>query len=328
MIENTENGLYCRVGDFFIDPSRAVERAVITHAHADHARPGCGSYLATPQCAPLLKARLSSDVSIQELSYGVPVDINGIRVSLHPAGHILGSAQVRLERNGEVWVVTGDFKRHPDPTCTPFEPLRCHTLVTESTFGLPVFNWPDPQDVVADINAWWRKNKGQGRASILFAYSLGKAQRIVAQLDAAIGPIFTHGAVEHMTEAYRQAGIPINPTLPVSETQQRQDFNGALVIAPPSAEGSPWMRRFSGAGRAFASGWMQIRGNRRRRAVNRGFVLSDHADWNGLLETIYASGAETVWVTHGFTDEAVQFLREKGLAAESVRTGFSGEVGE
>jgi putative mRNA 3-end processing factor len=328
MIENTENGLYCRAADFYIDPSRPVGRAVITHAHADHARAGCGSYLATPQCAPLLKARLSSDVRIQELSYGVPVDINGIRVSLHPAGHILGSAQVRLERNGEVWVVTGDFKRHPDPTCTPFEPLRCHTLVTESTFGLPVFNWPDPQDVVADINAWWRKNKGQGRASILFAYSLGKAQRIVAQLDAGIGPIFTNGAVEHMTEAYRQAGIPINPTLPVSETQQRQDFNGALVIAPPSADGSPWMRRFSGAGRAFASGWMQIRGNRRRRAVDRGFVLSDHADWNGLLETIYASGAETVWVTHGFTEEVVQYLREKGLAAEALRTVFRGEADE
>ena len=206
--------------------------------------------------------------------------------------------------------------------------MRCHTLVTESTFGLPVFAWPQPDEVIADINAWWRKNKETGRPSILFAYSLGKAQRIAAQVDAGIGPIFTHGAVEHMTEAYRQAGIQINPTLPVSETQQRQDFNGALVIAPPSAEGSPWMRRFSGAGRAFASGWMQIRGNRRRRAVDRGFVLSDHADWNGLLETIYASGAETVWVTHGFTEEVVQYLREKGLAAEALRTVFRGEADE
>jgi putative mRNA 3-end processing factor len=326
MLENTEAGLYCRDADFYIDPSRTVGRAVITHAHADHTRPGCGSYLTTPLSAILLKARLGSNVKVQELPYGIPLEVNGIRLSLHPAGHILGSAQVQLERNGEVWVVTGDFKRHPDPTCTPFEPLRCHTLVTESTFGLPVFTWPHPDEVMAEVNAWWGKNKEQGRTSVLFAYALGKAQRIAAQVDAGIGPIFTHGAVEHMTEAYRQAGIPINPTRPVAETLQRQDINGALVIAPPSAESSPWMRRFAGAGRAFASGWMQIRGNRRRRAVDRGFVLSDHADWKGLLDTIYSSGAETVWVTHGFTEELVQFLCEKGLAAQAVAAVFSGEV--
>ena len=328
MIESTENGLYCRAADVYIDPSGPVGRAVITHAHADHARLGCGSYLATPQCAILLKARLGSDVRVQELPYGISLDMNGVRLSLHPAGHILGSAQVRLEHCGEVWVVTGDFKRHPDPTCAPFEPLRCHTLVTESTFGLPVFNWPDPHYVVADINFWWRKNSEQDKPSILFAYSLGKAQRIAAKVDAGIGPIFTHGAVEHMMEAYRQAGVPLNPTLPVSETLQRQGFNDALVIAPPSAEGSPWMRRFPGARRAFASGWMQIRGNRRRRAVDRGFVLSDHADWKGLLDTIYSTGAEKVWVTHGFEEEMVQFLRERGLAAEALRTVFSGEADE
>jgi putative mRNA 3-end processing factor len=328
MIETTDAGLYCRHADFHIDPSRAVGRAVITHAHADHARPGCERYLATPACALLLKARLGSEIKVQELPYGMALDMSGIRLSLHPAGHILGSAQVRIERNGDVWVITGDFKRHPDPTCTPFEQLRCHTLVTESTFGLPVFSWPDPQSVVADINAWWGKNREIGRASILFAYSLGKAQRIVAQVDAGIGPIFTHGAVEKIIEVYRQAGIALNPTLLVSEAQQRQNFDGALVIAPPSAEGSPWMRRFSNAGRAFASGWMQIRGNRRRQGVDRGFVISDHADWNGLLDTIYASGAEKILVTHGFTEELVQFLREKGLAAETLRTAFSGEAEE
>ena len=328
MIENTENGLYSPAADFYIDPSRPVGRAVITHAHADHARAGCGCYLATPACAVLLKARLGSDAGVQELTYGMPLDVNGVRLSLHPAGHILGSAQVRLEHSGEVWVVTGDFKRHRDPTCAPFEPLRCHTLVTESTFGLPVFAWPDPEDVVTEINSWWRQNAEAGKASVLFAYSLGKAQRIAAQVDTGIGPIFTHGAVEHMIEAYRQAGVALNPTLPVLEIQQRKDFIDALVIAPPSAEGSPWMRRFPGARRAFASGWMQIRGNRRRRAVDRGFVLSDHADWKGLLETIYASGAEKVWVTHGFEDEMVQFLREKGLAAEALRTVFRGEAEE
>jgi putative mRNA 3-end processing factor len=328
MIENTEAGLYCRPGDFFIDPSRPVGRAVITHAHADHARAGCESYLATPACAVLIKARLGSDLRVQELPYGAPLDVNGVRLSLHPAGHILGSAQVRLERDGEVWVVTGDFKRHPDPTCTPFEPLRCHTLITESTFGLPVFSWPDPRDVVADINSWWLKNSEQGKPSILFAYSLGKAQRIAALVDAGSGPIFTHGAVEHMIEAYRRTGISLSLTRPVSESLQRRDFSGALVIAPPSAEGSPWMRRFPGAARALVSGWMQIRGNRRRRAVDRGFVLSDHADWKGLLDTIDDSGAENIRVTHGFEEEMVQFLREKGLAAQALRTVLDGEADE
>ncbi len=288
--------------------------------------PGCGSYLATPECARLLRARLGESVRVQELPYGTPLVLGGVRLALHPAGHILGSAQVRVERGGEVWVVTGDFKRHPDPTCAPFEPLRCHTLVTESTFGLPVFNWPDPHDVAADINAWWRKNSEQGAASVLFAYALGKAQRILAQLDADIGPILAHGAVQHMLEAYRQAGVALPPTLPVSEGCRRRDVIGALAIAPPSAEGSPWMRRFPGAGRAFASGWMQIRGNRRRRALDRGFVLSDHADWNGLLDTVSASGAGKVLVTHGFTEELVQYLRGTGLTAEALRTDFSGEA--
>ncbi len=328
MIENTEAGLYCRDADFYIDPWKPVRRAVITHAHADHARRGCGTYLVTPECGRLLQARLGGAIRIQELPYGAPLALDDIRLSLHPAGHILGSAQVRMERNGEVWVVTGDFKRQPDPTCAPFEPLRCHTLVTEATFGLPVFAWPPPDGVMADLNGWWRDNSECGKPSILFAYALGKAQRIAAKVDAGIGPIFTHGAVESIMNAYRQAGVDLPPTLPVPEARKPGDVSGALVIAPPSAEGSPWMRRFAGASRAFASGWMQIRGNRRRRAVDRGFVISDHADWNGLLDTITASGAEKVRVTHGFTEELVQYLHEKGLAAEALRTVFSGETEE
>jgi len=328
MIENTDAGLYCRGADFYIDPWKPVDRAVITHAHADHARPGCGRYLATPECARLLRTRLGETIRIQELPYGAPLALDGIRLSLHPAGHILGSAQVRMERNGEVWVATGDFKRQPDPTCAPFEPLRCHTLVTESTFGLPVFSWPRSDEVMADINSWWRRNQAQGKPSILFAYSVGKAQRIAAQLDAGIGPLFTHGAVESIMDAYRQAGVDLPPTLPVPEARTPEDVSAALVIAPPSAEGSPWMRRFAGASRAAASGWMQIRGNRRRRAVDRGFVLSDHADWKALLDTIAASSAEKVRVTHGFTEELVQYLREKGLTAEALRTVFSGEAEE
>lgn len=325
LIEPTESGLYCREGGFFIDPWSPVERAVITHAHADHARPGCKRYLASPECARLLKARLGPDLAVQELPYGERLDLDGIRLSLHPAGHILGSAQVRLEQKGEVWVITGDFKRDPDPTCAPFEVVRCHTLVTESTFGLPVFNWPGPMDVVADINSWWRKNRDRGMTSILFAYSLGKAQRLAAEVDPRIGPILTHGAVENMNAVYRQAGVRLNPTIHASEVRSRDEVAGALVIAPPSAEGSPWVGKFAPSRRAFTSGWMQIRGNRRRRALDRGFVLSDHADWNALLDTISSSGAERVWVTHGFTAEVVRFLGEMGVAAEALRTVFSGE---
>jgi putative mRNA 3-end processing factor len=328
LIEQTESGLYCPEGDFFIDPWRPVERAVITHAHADHARPGCGRYLATPECARLIKARLGSEVKVLETPYRAPLTLNGIRLSLHPAGHILGSAQVRLERMGEVWGVTGDFKRHPDPTCAPFEPLRCHTLITESTFGLPIFRWPEPETVMADITGWWRKNAAEGQPSLLFAYALGKAQRILADVDVSTGPIFAHGAVAHMVQVYRDAGIRLPPTRLVAEAGGKDELAAALVIAPPSAAGSAWQRRFAQASRAFASGWMRIRGNRRRRFLDRGFVLSDHADWTGLLDTIEASGAERIWVTHGYTAEMVQFLREKGLSAQAVRTAFSGETEE
>ncbi len=326
LVEQTESGLYCPEGDFFIDPCRSVERAVITHAHSDHARFGCANYLATPETALLIKARLGPDLRVQEANFGEAIDLNGVRLSLHPAGHILGSAQVRLERSGEVWVATGDFKRDPDPTCAPFEPLRCHTLVTESTFGLPVFRWPAPETVMAEISIWWRKNAAAGRPSLLFAYALGKAQRILASLDATTGPIFTHAAVEPIVQVYREAGIRLPPTHAVAEARTKKEFAGTLVVAPPSADGSAWMRHLANASRAFASGWMQIRGNRRRRALDRGFVLSDHADWPGLLDTIEASGAEHIRVTQGYAAEMVHFLREKGLSAEVVQTAFSGEA--
>ncbi|MFO7707372.1 MAG: ligase-associated DNA damage response exonuclease [Desulfobacterales bacterium] len=319
LLENSDAGLRCRIGGFHIDPGRPMERAVITHAHADHARPGCGGYLATPECAHLLRARLGSDIRVQELPYGASLSLNGLRLSLHPSGHILGSAQVRLERGGEIWVITGDFKRHPDPTCAPFEPLRCHTLVTESTFGLPVFRWPEAETVMAEVRDWWRRNAGQGKTSILFAYALGKAQLVIAGVGTANGPVFTHPAVEQMARIYREAGVQLPPTRAVETTAGREDLAGALVIAPPGAEGSGWMGRFARRSLAFASGWMQIRGNRRRRALDRGFVLSDHADWPALLQTVAESRAERIWTTHGYADEVTRFLREKGLAAEALR---------
>jgi putative mRNA 3-end processing factor len=328
LLQLTENGLYCPAGDFHIDPWRPVERAVITHAHSDHARRGSQRYLAARPGARLLRSRLGDDTAIDPLDYGEAVDIRGVRVSLHPAGHILGSAQVRLEHGGHVWVVSGDYKLADDPTCAPFAPVRCHTFVTESTFGLPIYRWPAAAEVFADINAWWRQNRDDGRATLLFGYALGKAQRLLAGLDTSIGPVYTHGAVEKLNRDYRDSGVALPPTTYVGDLPRGTDWAGALIVAPPSAHGSPWVRRFGAASTAFASGWMRIRGTRRRRAVDRGFVLSDHADWPGLLDAVRATGAERVWVTHGYVTVLVRWLREQGIEAEGLQTHFEGERDE
>ncbi len=320
-------GLYCPAGDFHIDPWRPVARAVITHAHADHARTGHASYLAAAPAEGVLRTRLGA-ISLQTLPYGASVDMNGVRVSLHPAGHVLGSAQVRIEHRGEVWVASGDYKTAPDATCAPFEPVPCHTFITESTFGLPIYRWRPDAEVFAAINHWWAANAGAGRASVLFCYSFGKAQRILSGLDASIGPIVTHGAVEPLNRAYRTAGVPLPETRLVSEVTDKQDFRRALVLAPPSAAGSTWMRRFGDYSDAFASGWMQLRGSRRRQGYDRGFVLSDHADWPGLHAAIAATGCEQVIVTHGYVPIMVRHLQEQGLAARAFATEFGSDDNE
>jgi putative mRNA 3-end processing factor len=325
LLELRADGLYCAEGDFYIDPWAAVDRAVITHAHSDHARPGSRAYLATTSGAPLLRARLGPDVAIQAAAYGEILTLGAVRVSLHPAGHILGSAQVRIEHAGEVWVISGDYKLVADSTCAPFEPLRCHTFLTESTFGLPIFRWPAQADIVASIHSWWRANRETGRASVLFAHPLGKAQRMLSLLDASLGPIYTHGAVERMNAVYRAHGVSLGPTSPAAP---RGVGKHALILAPPSSHGSLWERRFGAASTAFVSGWMRIRGTRRRRSLDRGFVLSDHADWSGLLRVIEESHAESVWVTHGFRAPLVRWLRERGKNAVAVDAHFEGERDE
>jgi putative mRNA 3-end processing factor len=325
LLQMTEAGLYCAAGDFHIDPWRPVPRAVITHGHADHARWGCERYLAAAAGEHVLRARLGADAQIDLVPYGRPVAHNGVSLSFHPAGHILGSAQVRLEHRGEVAVVSGDYKLGPDATCTPFEPVRCHLFVTESTFGLPIYRWEDQSQTFAAVNDWWRGNRDAGRASILYAYALGKAQRLIAGLDPAIGPIFTHGAVAKLNRAYIDSGVVLPATQPVCEAAAGTDWAGAIVVAPPSAQSTPWTRKFGAAATAFASGWMRIRGTRRRRSVDRGFVLSDHADWPGLLEAIAATGAEQVWVTHGYVAVLVRHLQEHGLQARGLQTRFEGE---
>jgi putative mRNA 3-end processing factor len=328
LLRLTEHGLYCEAGDFFVDPWEPVDRAVITHAHGDHATWGSRAYLTSAEGVGVLRARLEPGATIRGIGYGEPLSLNGTTVSLHPAGHILGSSQVRIEHRGEVWVVSGDYKTDPDPTCTPFEPVRCHTFITESTFGLPIYRWPPQSDVFQEINAWWRTNAASGTASLLFGYTLGKAQRLLAGLDPSIGPILTHGAVERMTRAYREAGIALPATQYAGTAAERADSTGALVIAPPYAGASPWARRFGAHSTGFASGWMMVRGARRRQSLDRGFPLSDHVDWPSLLAAVEATGAAEVWVTHGFTGPVVRWLQEKGLDARAIQTRFEGERDE
>ena len=324
----TDRGLHSPQGDFYIDPWLPVARAIVTHAHADHARPGSQAYLTAASGVDLVRERIGDEAVVEGLPYGQPVEINSVRLSLHPAGHVLGSAQVRLEHGGQVWVVTGDYKTASDATCEAMEPLACHTLVTESTFGLPIFRWRPAGELFADINGWWRTSQERGRTCVVYAYALGKAQRLLAGLDATIGPILLHGAVERFLPAYEKQGARLAVTERATDENARASRGRAMVVAPPSAMNSPWLKKFGPISSAIASGWMQIRGTRRRKAVDRGFALSDHADWDGLLAVIRESRAEQVWVTHGYTDPMVRWLQEQGVAARAIETRFEGELEE
>lgn len=333
LIQPTDRGLYCAAGDFYIDPWRSVERALITHAHADHARAGHGRYWAAAPGVALLRHRLGADIDCCGVAYGQTLTFGAARVSFHPAGHVLGSAQIRVEVDGEVWVASGDYKRDHDPTCADFELVRCDTFITEATFALPVYRWAPAAEVAREIAAWWRDNAAAGRASVLFCYALGKAQRLLAELgqcgDLPGDTAYLHGALVPLTRLYRAAGIDMLATEPVSDRPRDHDFSASLALAPPSAAGSRWMRRFGEHRTGFASGWMRIRGNRRRRGYDRGFVLSDHADWPGLIDTIEATGARRVLATHGRTDVLVSYLRQRGVAAEPLATDYAdGPEGE
>ena len=323
----TENGIFCPAGGFFIDPWRKVDRALITHGHADHARWGMGRYLCTEAAQPVIRHRLG-DVPIETTPYGTETQIGDARVSFHPAGHVPGSAQIRVEVGGEVWVVSGDYKVVADGVSEPFEPVRCHTFISECTFGLPVFKWDAPGDVAAEVNAWWATNHAEGKFSVCGAYSLGKAQRILGNLDTSIGPILTHGAIENTNEVLRAQGIPLPETIRVTPDLDTKAYKGAFVLAAPSALGTTWMRRFQPASTAFASGWMALRGVRRRRSADRGFVMSDHADWEGLNTAIAATAAERVFVTHGYTSVFRRWLEEQGYDAGIVETEFGGDDAE
>jgi putative mRNA 3-end processing factor len=327
LLKFTPLGIYCPQGKFYIDPWRPVSKALITHAHADHACWGHQVYIAHNLSIPFLLYRYGSPhSSFEGVEYGAPFSINGVTVSFHPAGHIIGSSQIRVEFKGEVWVASGDYKLENDGLCPPFEPVKCDTFITESTFGLPCFQW-EPQHIIFDeINQWWAANRSQDITSILIGYSLGKAQRLLSGLNPSIGPIFAHGSIWNLTELIR----PLYPHLPpmekvvVKETP-KEALKGALILAPPSTINSVWLKRFFPHRIGYASGWMALRGIRRRKAADRGFVLSDHADWSSLQQAVKESGAQKVIVTHGFTNILARYLSEQGYEAQEAHTAYGGE---
>ena len=322
LVVSTPEGLYCPPGDFHIDPWRPVPRAVITHGHGDHARAGMGCYHVVAEGLPILRWRLGAqDYHVH--AAGERFRLGKALVSFHPAGHVLGSSQVRIEVDGEVWVASGDYKRDPDPTCAPFEVVPCDVFITESTFGLPIYRWPPTREVAREIVAWREECAAAGEAAILYCYALGKAQRVLAEIATCSDrPVYVHGAIDAGVQVYREAGIAMVDTLRVADEARGTAFAGELVLAPPSAAGSPWIRRFRRAQQGFASGWMRIRGNRRRRNYDRGFVVSDHADWPALLRTAHETGARRVIATHGDTDALVRVLNGQGIETGVFATGY------
>ena len=322
VLEFRPEGIYCSQGDFYIDPWRPVDKALITHGHADHARFGSKKYLCTDIAAPVIRHRLGT-VVIETIPYEKELSLNGVSVSFYPAGHVPGSAQILIEIKGERWVVSGDYKVVDDGLSTPFKPIKCHSFISECTFGLPAFNWSPQEQVFKEINSWWHQCISDGLTPILAAYGLGKAQRLIAGLDTNIGPILTHGAIEKTNQIMRDQKIAIPETFLVTSKLDLANFKNAIVLAPPSALSTSWVKKFGKISTGYASGWMAIRGIKRRRAADKGFVISDHADWNGLNLAIEETEAEKIFVTHGYTDSFSKWLQFKGLNASVVKTEFT-----
>ena len=327
LLEFTDRGIYCPRANVYLDPWKPVEKALITHGHSDHAHFGNKHYLCTESSQPIVSHRLGGP-DIQTVKYGERITIHDVHFSFHPAGHIPGSAQIRVEYGGEIWVFTGDYKLEPDGISEPFETVKCHTLITESTFGLPVYNWKPQSEIFDDINAWWRKNQSEGKVTVITGYTLGKSQRILKNIDPTIGKIFVHGAVDVMNNVLKKHGLQLPDSIRVTPEHKKQDFEGALIICPPSAVGSPWIRKFLPYSLGIASGWMSLRGARRRRGADRGFALSDHVDWNDLNKAVKETGAQKVFVTHGYAEIFSQWLNENGIESHAVKTAYEGELNE
>jgi len=324
LLEFTDKGIFCSQGQFYIDPWKPVNDAVITHAHADHAYAGHKHYLSHHLSREVLHYRLG-EINLQTVEYGQTVVKNGVTISLYPAGHVIGSAQVKIEYKGEIWVVSGDYKVESDGISTPFEPVKCHHFISECTFGMPIYQWKQQQEIFTDINSWWKNNAENKVATVIIGYSLGKAQRILQNLDLSIGTVFTHGVIENTNEALRRNGVQLFPTERITALTTKEAVSRGIIIAPPSSVGTPWMRKFQPYSFGYCSGWMAIRGAKKRRAADRGFVLSDHADWAGLVSAIDATDCESVYLTHGYTATFTRYLNEIGFDAHEVHTLFGEE---
>lgn len=327
IIEFTNKGIFCKQGDFYIDPWLPVKLAIITHGHADHARWGNQAYLCHELTKPILQQRLGEDLDIQILPYQHQISINGVKVSLHPAGHVIGSAQVRLEYKGEICVISGDYKVEFDGISTAFEPVKCHTFVSESTFGLPIYTWKKQESIFKEIKHWASENQDQNKTTVLVAYSLGKAQRLIKNL-ADFGPIYVHHAIANLNERFRLAGVDLPETIRITPDTKKEEMQAGIVIVPPALAEGRWMKSLQHAATGICSGWMQVRASRRWKSADAGFPLSDHADWPGLLSAIKSTSAEQVFVTHGFTATFSRYLNEIGINATEVKTQYGNEEEE
>ena len=320
LLEFNNKGIYCAKADVYIDAWRPVKKVIITHGHADHSKFGHQKYITHHLNIPIIKHRLG-DINVTGVEWGETFSINSVKFSLHPAGHIIGSSQVRVEHKGEVWVFSGDYKTEDDGISGAFEPVKCHSFITECTFGLPVFKWQPQQEVFDEMNNWWKDNQKNNMTSVIMVYSLGKAQRVLKYLNADIGTIYTHGAIENMTDVLRKS-YDFSATVKITRETRQNDLKGNIVIAPPSAHGTTWMRKMVPYVTSSASGWMSTRGARRRRAIDKGFVLSDHADWDGLLSAIKTTECEKVICTHGYTDIFSRYLKTLGYDARTEQTQY------
>src|SRR5690606_15104394 len=317
LLSVNDNGLYCKVGDFYIDPWKPVKTALITHGHSDHMRWGMAHYICHHHTVPILKLRLGEENSVQGVGYGEEFEIKGVKISFHPAGHIIGSAQIKLSYQGEVWVFTGDYKLASDGVSQPYEQLRCDHFITESTFGLPVYQFPSAHDIYAAINRWWKKNAEEGYNTVLLGYALGKAQNMLAHADCTIGDICLHGAVANVNAALNEVGYQFQGERITSDTD-RSRINDALIVAPPSASDTPWLRKLKPYRIGMCSGWMQLRGARRRRGVDMGFPLSDHSDWGQLNQAVVQTGAKHIYVTHGYENVFSRWVAEEYQLQSSI----------
>lgn len=319
LIRLTSRGLYCEQADVYIDPKRKVERALITHAHADHAIPGHRYYLCTTQTLPLLRHHLGKAPVIEGLPYSQACVINGVRFSFHPAGHVYGSAQIRVEYKGEIWVVSGDYKLENDGVSEPFEPVPCHVFITESTFGIPRFRWKPQEDIFAEIHRWWERNREANRLSILLAYPLGKSQHLLRHLDQSHGPVLTYQQTEQINQVIRHNGTPLPSSLPLSKQISEDRLQQAILIAPPSIRRSSWLYKQKDYALAMVSGWIALKKNMQPGLFgDNGFALSDHADFPSLLKAVQSTGAGKVLVTHGYSMEFARTLQETGIEAKEI----------